>query len=85
MISKGLQPSDPSLPRIEYRVGTAEHLEDPTAGIGAGEDGVDLVVAGQAAHWFDYPKVWKQLTRSVRSGGTVAFIVGTSGRELVMP
>ncbi|RSH87039.1 hypothetical protein EHS25_003527 [Saitozyma podzolica] len=82
MISKGLQPSDPALPRVQYRVGNAEHLDDPNAGIGAGEDGVDLVVAGQAAHWFDYPKVWKQLTRSVRPGGTVAFI---GYAEMVFP
>ncbi|KAF6803247.1 ubie coq5 [Colletotrichum sojae] len=34
---------------------------------------VDLVVAGQAAHWFDYKKVWPQLARVVKSGGTLAF------------
>lgn len=32
-----------------------------------------MVVAGQAAHWFDYSKVWPELARKVRRGGTVAF------------
>lgn len=32
-----------------------------------------MVVAGQAAHWFDYSKVWKELGRKVRRGGTLAF------------
>lgn len=32
-----------------------------------------MVVAGQAAHWFDYGKVWPEMKRKVRSGGTLAF------------
>ena len=32
-----------------------------------------MVVAGQAAHWFDYGKVWPELSRTVRRGGTLAF------------
>jgi ubiquinone/menaquinone biosynthesis C-methylase UbiE len=53
---------------VEFREASAEDL-------GFVEDGsVDLVVAGQAAHWFDYSKVWPSLTRKVRSGGTIAFI-----------
>ena len=38
---------------------------------------VDLVISGQAAHWFSYPpqkpNVWEELTRVVKPGGTVAF------------
>lgn len=34
---------------------------------------LDMVVAGQAAHWFDFSKTWLELKRTVRSGGTVAF------------
>ncbi|KAJ4417485.1 trans-aconitate methyltransferase 1 [Gnomoniopsis sp. IMI 355080] len=30
---------------------------------------VDLVVAGEAAHWFDYPRAWPELARVVRQGG----------------
>jgi trans-aconitate 3-methyltransferase len=38
------------------------------------DDGsVDMVVAGQAAHWFDYPKLFQELNRIVRPGGTLAF------------
>ncbi|KAI8179226.1 hypothetical protein K4K51_003805 [Colletotrichum sp. SAR 10_75] len=37
------------------------------------DQSVDLVVAGQAAHWFNYVKVWPQLARVVKSGGTLAF------------
>ena len=38
------------------------------------EDGtLDLVVAGQAAHWFDFSKVWPLLRQKLRTGGTIAF------------
>lgn len=73
MVELGLQPADPSLPRIEYSVGSAEDLG--AAGLKPGDGGVDLIIAGQAAHWFDYPKVWKEFSKFVRPGGTVAFIV----------
>ncbi|KAK4685911.1 trans-aconitate 3-methyltransferase, partial [Tremellales sp. Uapishka_1] len=69
MIDIGLQPTDPSVPRITYKVGGAETLSQTV-----GPEGADLVVAGQAAHWFDYPKVWNELTKLVNAGGTVAFV-----------
>lgn len=34
---------------------------------------VDVAVAGQAAHWFDYSKAWPELARVVKAGGTLAF------------
>jgi trans-aconitate 3-methyltransferase len=34
---------------------------------------VDMVVAAQAAHWFDYPKLFAELRRVMKSGGTLAF------------
>ncbi|TPX15954.1 uncharacterized protein E0L32_000288 [Thyridium curvatum] len=37
------------------------------------DDSVDLVVAGQAAHWFDFGRAWPELARVVRSGGSLAF------------
>lgn len=52
---------------VEFHQGSAESspfLKD-------GE--VDMVVAGQAAHWFDYAKLWPEMSRLVRKGGTVAF------------
>jgi hypothetical protein len=33
-----------------------------------------MVVASQAAHWFDYSKVWPMLARKLRKGGTMAFL-----------
>lgn len=36
---------------------------------------VTNLTAAQAAHWFDWTKLWPQLARVVRPGGTVAFWV----------
>ncbi|KAF2092765.1 S-adenosyl-L-methionine-dependent methyltransferase [Rhizodiscina lignyota] len=38
------------------------------------EDGsVDLIVAGQSAHWFDQSRLWPEMARVLRKGGTLAF------------
>jgi hypothetical protein len=59
--------SSSEYPNIEFRQASAEDL-------GFVEDGsLDMVVAGQAAHWFDYSKVWPELGRKMRKGGTLAF------------
>ncbi|KAI5920603.1 S-adenosyl-L-methionine-dependent methyltransferase [Camillea tinctor] len=34
---------------------------------------VDMAVAGQAAHWFDYRRAWRKLASVVKPGGTLAF------------
>lgn len=34
---------------------------------------VDLAVAGEAAHWFDYQRTWPEVARVVRPGGSLAF------------
>ncbi|KAH9940655.1 S-adenosyl-L-methionine-dependent methyltransferase [Amylocystis lapponica] len=37
------------------------------------QDGsVDLIVSAQAAHWFDWTKLWPEAGRVLRSGGTLA-------------
>ncbi len=81
MVDAAITPTTPNLPRhlipniadgkkgklgkVEYRQGYSEEL-------GFLEDGsVDLVTAGQAAHWFDYPKFWREITRVLRPGGSV--------------
>ena len=56
-----------NLSNVAFREGSAES----TPSIGDGE--VDCVVAGQAAHWFDYERLWPEMTRLLRKGGTVAF------------
>ncbi|KAL9935806.1 hypothetical protein V8E36_005383 [Tilletia maclaganii] len=56
------------LGKIEYIQGHAEDIEKH------GEPGsVDLVIAGQAAHWFHYERLWPALSRVIAPGGTVAF------------
>jgi len=54
-------------PRIEYRVATAEDSE-----IGSGT--IDLAVAAQAAHWFDWPRFAAEVTRVTHPGSTLALI-----------
>jgi SAM-dependent methyltransferase len=52
---------------VDYQVASAESLpflEDESA---------DMVVAAQAAHWFDYPKLFPELKRVLRKHGTIGF------------
>ncbi|SPO27252.1 related to TMT1 - trans-aconitate methyltransferase [Ustilago trichophora] len=81
MVEAAITPSTPDLPsnliphasdgskgalgKIEYKQGYSESLSFLP------DSSVDLVTSGQAAHWFDYPKFWKELTRVVRPGGSV--------------
>ncbi|KAK2605844.1 trans-aconitate methyltransferase 1 [Conoideocrella luteorostrata] len=34
---------------------------------------VDMVVAGQSAHWFNYDEAWPELSRVLKPGGSLAF------------
>ena len=52
---------------LEYRVGSAEDLSF------AKEESIDLITAGQAAHWFNHDKVYPELMRILKPGGTVAY------------
>ncbi|KAK1834264.1 S-adenosyl-L-methionine-dependent methyltransferase [Podospora conica] len=54
-------------PRIAIRQGKAEDLSFLEKG------SVDCVVAGQAAHWFNFAEAWPELARVVKQGGTLAF------------
>ncbi|WPG99398.1 Hypothetical protein R9X50_00221200 [Acrodontium crateriforme] len=67
MIKQAVQGSTESK-NVEYREGGAE---DGSAFLKDGE--VDCIVAGQAAHWFDYSRLWPEMRRIVRPGGTLAF------------
>jgi SAM-dependent methyltransferase len=57
----------PRLPSVTTAVGTAEELPLPDAD-------VDVVVAGQAAHWFDPRATARELRRVLRPGGTIGFV-----------
>lgn len=54
-------------PNVEFTEANAESLPF------AKDQSVDMVVAGQAAHWFDYPGLFAALKRVMRPGGTLAF------------
>lgn len=58
--------SSTEYPNLTFRQSPAESLpflEDSS---------VDIIVAGQAAHWFDYPKFFPEMKRILRKGGTLA-------------
>lgn len=55
-------------PNVDFHQASAESipfLQDAST---------DLIIAGQAAHWFDYPKLFPELKRILRAKGTIAFI-----------
>jgi SAM-dependent methyltransferase len=54
-------------PNVEYRCEPAEHST-----LGAGS--VDLVVAAQAAHWFDWPAYVAEVARVAKPGALVALV-----------
>ncbi|OAA60833.1 Methyltransferase type 11 [Cordyceps fumosorosea ARSEF 2679] len=54
-------------PNIEIRQARAEDLSFLP------DHSVDLVVSGQAAHWFDYSKAWPEIARVVKPGGSMVF------------
>jgi len=61
------QSTSSKYPNVEFKEGNAEDLSDIKDG------SLDMVVAGQAAHWFNYSKVWPELNKKVRKGGTLAW------------
>lgn len=67
---------------IRFDVSAAEelgaNLNPPVA-----EHSVDLLVAANAAHWFDMPRFWEAAKRAVKPGGTVA--LWTTGEGAIAP
>jgi trans-aconitate 3-methyltransferase len=66
MIAQARDLTPPSAP-IEYCHSSAEFLPF------LADASVDLVVSAQAAHWFDRPRLFAELRRAVRPGGSLAF------------
>ncbi len=62
-------------PRVDYRCVPAEAS-------GLADASVDLAVAAQAAHWFDWPRFVPEVGRVVRPGGLVALV---SYRDAELP
>lgn len=54
-------------PKVEYRVAPAEASGLP-------DHCADLVVAAQAAHWFDLPAFFREVDRVARPGGLAALV-----------
>jgi SAM-dependent methyltransferase len=54
-------------PKVTYRVAPAEAS-------GLGDASCDLVVAAQAAHWFDLPSYWAEVARVLKPGGLAALV-----------
>jgi ubiquinone/menaquinone biosynthesis C-methylase UbiE len=52
---------------IDYKVATAEDLSFIQS------DSVDMVTAGQAAHWFKHEKSFPEIARILKPGGTLAY------------
>ena len=72
-------------PNIEFESAAAENLASVASGA------ADMVVSGQAAHWFDHALWWVEMRRVVRPGGTVAIwaykdpvIIGFPGATRVL-
>jgi SAM-dependent methyltransferase len=63
-------------PHVEYRREAAESISAATGS-------ADLLVAAQAAHWFDWPRFVREAQRVLRPGGVLAF--WTYGPCLVTP
>ncbi|KAK8119379.1 methyltransferase domain-containing protein [Apiospora kogelbergensis] len=64
--AKKMTMSTDSSNNIQFQQGNAEDLAF------VADKSLDMVVAGQAAHWFDYAKVWPNLARTLKPGGTQA-------------
>lgn len=69
----GVDPSDSQIqnakshPKIQYQVSTAEQLPE-------GLRDLDLITVAQAAHWFDLPRFYQEVTRVLAPDGVLALI-----------
>lgn len=68
MIEQAKAPvSDVGSSNVDFFQASAENL------VFTQDSSVDLITAGQASRWFDHGKTFKELSRVVRSGGSMAY------------
>lgn len=63
--------SPPWSTKVTFGQGSAEDL----ASVGIQDGTVDLLIAAQACHWFDWSKVWPETRRVLKKGGCAAYWV----------
>lgn len=66
----------PVVPNIEYSIQSAEHTHFP-------DQFFDLIIVAQAIHWFDFDGFYREVNRTIKSGGVLA--VAGSGRMRLFP
>jgi SAM-dependent methyltransferase len=67
-------PSAPMLRRLRDAVPEAYPMQSDAESIGLATASVDVVVAGQAFHWFDPGDALPEIARVLRPGGTLALV-----------
>ncbi|KAG8904514.1 hypothetical protein FRC00_013937 [Tulasnella sp. 408] len=72
MIETAKKKHAPSESQMEFIIAPAEDVDQHVE-----KESVDLITSGQAAHWFDYQKLWPSLARMLKPGGAVAMWVST--------
>ncbi|KAI0795021.1 S-adenosyl-L-methionine-dependent methyltransferase [Abortiporus biennis] len=70
--AKMIEQAKQSLPS-EALPGQLEYVQSPAEDLPFLKDGsVDLVTSAQAAHWFNWSKLWPEISRVLRKDGSVA-------------
>jgi SAM-dependent methyltransferase len=67
-------PSAPMLRRLRDTVPEAAPMQSNAESIGLATSSVDVVVAGQAFHWFDPGDALPEIARVLRPGGTLSLV-----------
>lgn len=80
----GVEPNEPMRSAAEELLAEYQHftsLDGTAEATTLPNDSVDLIVAGQAFHWFDPPKARAEFARILKQGGHVALIWNSRLRE----
>ncbi len=73
----GVDPSASQLEQARSQAGDVSNLtfhEGPAEHIEAPDRSVDLIVAAQAAHWFELPEFYREVRRVAASGGVIVLV-----------